>query len=94
MVLFIWGPLRIVPVRVTAFSVNEKLFDDLLNPTHAEATITLTVLTPQDLADVHSADEGHRHGRLQLHARAAAGAGGRQPGESAASILGMLPTRF
>ncbi len=51
-VLFVWGPMRIVPVRVTALSVTERLFDELLNPTHAEAQITLSVLTPKDLANV------------------------------------------
>jgi hypothetical protein len=91
-VLFIWGPMRIVPVRVTAFSVNEKLFDGLLNPTHAEATITLSVLTPQDLADVPSPMGGiataaynYTQGLRQTQAIA-------NLAESAAGIIGMLPT--
>lgn len=48
-VLFIWGPARILPVRVTSLSISEKLYDPLLNPIHAEANITLTVLTPREL---------------------------------------------
>jgi hypothetical protein len=49
-VLFVWGPGRIVPVRVTALSITEKLYDaTLLNPTHVEAQITLRVLTPDEL---------------------------------------------
>lgn len=48
-VLFIWGPGRIVPVRVTGLTVTEKLYDGLLNPTHAEAQLTLQVLTKEDL---------------------------------------------
>jgi hypothetical protein len=47
--LFIWGPGRIVPVRVTALTVTEKLYDSTLNPTHAEAQLTLSVLTPAQL---------------------------------------------
>jgi len=93
-VLFIWGAMRIVPVRVTAFSVNEKLFDELLNPTHAEAAITLSVLTPQDLADVPSPMGGiamaaynYTQGLRQTQAIA-------NLAESAASIIGMLPTSF
>ena len=89
--LFIWGPLRIVPVRVTAFSVTEKLFDELLNPTHAEATITLTVLTPDELAAVQGSMAGiaqaaysYTLGLKQVQATA-------NLAESAASILGMLP---
>jgi hypothetical protein len=49
-VLFVWGPGRIVPVRVTALSITEKLYDaTLLNPTHVEAQITLRVLTQDEL---------------------------------------------
>ncbi len=49
-VLFVWGPGRIVPVRVTALSITEKLYDaTLLNPIHVEAQITLKVLTQDEL---------------------------------------------
>jgi hypothetical protein len=47
--LFVWGPERIVPVRLTSLSITEQLYDTLLNPTHAEANITLRVLTPQEI---------------------------------------------
>jgi hypothetical protein len=50
-VLFVWGAARVVPVRVQSLSVSETLYDSLLNPTHAEASITLQVLTKQDLAN-------------------------------------------
>jgi hypothetical protein len=48
-VLFIWGPGRIVPVRVTGLTITEKLYDSTLNPTHAEAQLSLRVLTPAEL---------------------------------------------
>jgi hypothetical protein len=93
-VLFVWGPLRIVPVRITALSVAEKMFDDLLNPTHAEATITLTVLTPDDLinvpdtlASVAQAAYAYTQGVREVAALA-------NLAESASSVLGMLPTPF
>ena len=47
--LFIWGAERIVPVRVTGLTITEKLYDSALNPTHAEAQVTLRVLTPAEL---------------------------------------------
>ncbi len=47
--LFIWGAGRIVPVRVTGLTVTEKLYDSALNPTHAEAQLSLRVLTPAEL---------------------------------------------
>lgn len=52
-VLFVFGPGRIVPVRVTSLTITEKLYDGLLNPTHAEAVISLKVLTPQELQSVN-----------------------------------------
>src|SRR5207253_5181845 len=51
-VLFVWGPGRVVPVRVTSLRITEKLYDALLNPIHAEAAIGLRVLTPEELAYV------------------------------------------
>ena len=51
-VLFVWGLQRIVPVRVTALTITEKLYDPLLNPTHADVQITLRVLTPEELEAV------------------------------------------
>ncbi len=53
-VLFVWGPSRVVPVRVTSLSITEKLYDVNLNPTYAEAEIRLSVLTPQDLGDLRN----------------------------------------
>jgi hypothetical protein len=52
-VLFAYGPGRIVPVKVTGLTITEKLYDALLNPTHAEAVVSLKVLTPQELDKVN-----------------------------------------
>jgi hypothetical protein len=48
-VLFVWGANRIVPVRVTGLTITETLYDTDLNPTHAQAQLTLRVLTPTEL---------------------------------------------
>jgi hypothetical protein len=45
-VLFVWGPGRILPVRVTSFSVEETLFSPSLHPIQATVTLGLEVLTP------------------------------------------------
>ena len=45
-VLFVWGPGRIVPVRVTSFSVEETLFSPALYPIQATVTLGLEVRTP------------------------------------------------
>jgi hypothetical protein len=54
-VLFIWGPGRIVPVRLTGLTIAEKLYNSTLSPTHAEVQLTLKVLTPAEL-DADSSD--------------------------------------
>ncbi len=48
-VLFVWGPGRVVPVRVTSLTITEQRFDTLLSPIHAEAQVGLQVLTPEDV---------------------------------------------
>jgi hypothetical protein len=55
--LFIWGPGRIVPVRVTDLTITEKLYDTALNPTHAEAQLSLRVLTPAELVAASADDD-------------------------------------
>jgi hypothetical protein len=55
--LFIWGPGRIVPVRVTGLTITEQLYDPALNPIHAEAQLTLRVLTPAELAAASADDD-------------------------------------
>jgi hypothetical protein len=48
--LFVWGPGRIVPVRITGLSITEKLYDAFLNPTHADAQLQMRVLTPDEMS--------------------------------------------
>jgi hypothetical protein len=47
--LFVWGPKRVLPVQLTGFSINEEAFDPDLNPIRASVSLSLTVLTYQDL---------------------------------------------
>ena len=49
MTLFVWGPTRVLPVRLTSLSVTEEAFDTLLNPIRAKAELSLTVLSYHDL---------------------------------------------
>jgi hypothetical protein len=53
LVLFIWGKNRIVPVRVTDFSVTEEAFDPALNPIHAKVSLGLRVMSTEDLGFRH-----------------------------------------
>jgi hypothetical protein len=49
LVLFIWSASRVVPVRVTEFSVTEEAFDVALNPIRAKVSLGLRVMTTDDL---------------------------------------------
>ena len=51
--LFAWSPNRVVPVRLTEFSITEEAFDPTLNPIRAKVTLGLRVLTPDDLGLLH-----------------------------------------
>jgi hypothetical protein len=51
--LFVWSRNRILPVRITEFSVTEESFDSSLNPTRAKMSLGLRVLTVDDLGFRH-----------------------------------------
>lgn len=42
-ILFIWGPSRVVPVRIKSMTIAEKKYDGLLNPVQAEVRIGLEI---------------------------------------------------
>ncbi len=48
--LFVWGPHRVLPVRLTSVSVSEELFDPNLNPIRATVSLSLRALSYSDLA--------------------------------------------
>jgi hypothetical protein len=47
--LFVWGPTRVLPVRLAGFSITEEAYDTLLNPIRAKVDLTLNVLSYMDL---------------------------------------------
>jgi hypothetical protein len=49
LVLFVWGAQRILPVRITDFSVVEEAFDPDLNPIRARITLGMRALSVIDL---------------------------------------------
>ncbi len=49
LVLLVWGPLRVVPVRVESVSITEEAFDQLLNPIRAKVELGLRTLTEKEL---------------------------------------------
>ncbi len=51
--LFVWSKQRILPVRLTDFSVTEEAFDPALNPIRAKVSLGMRVLTVDDLGFAH-----------------------------------------
>jgi hypothetical protein len=47
--LFVWSKSRIVPVRITDFSITEEAFDPSLNPIRAKVSLGMRVLSVTDL---------------------------------------------
>jgi hypothetical protein len=47
--LFVWSRSRVVPVKVTDFSITEEAFDPALNPIRAKVSLGLRVLSVDDL---------------------------------------------
>lgn len=83
LVLFVWGPGRVVPVRVMEFSITEEAFDAQLNPVRARVSLGLKVLTVDDLGFQH------KGGALFLnHLRAREGLAQRS-GSAAPGTLGL-----
>jgi hypothetical protein len=91
-VLFVWGPGRILPVKLTRLSISETLYDPLLlNPIHADARVSLQVLTPRELQHVSGpladlANMSYGYSKKLREALAIANLA-----NSAESAIGMLP---
>ncbi|MBK8019991.1 MAG: hypothetical protein IPK19_00875 [Chloroflexi bacterium] len=66
--LFFWGPGRIVPVRLTGFSIEEQAYSPLLYPIRAVVSVSLTVVTPDRIR------EGKGEGDLSMAESIAIGA--------------------
>ncbi|HVH03289.1 MAG TPA: hypothetical protein VM891_10150 [Amaricoccus sp.] len=85
--LFVWSRNRIAPVRVSELSVTEEFFDPGLNPIRAKVSLTLRVLSVDDL--------GFRHrggGLFMAYLQAKEQLAGRAAGaELSAFGIGALP---
>jgi hypothetical protein len=50
-ILFIWGLTRVLPVVLESMTINEVLYDTLLNPIQADVTIGMAVNAPSKCSD-------------------------------------------
>ncbi|MGB9178151.1 MAG: hypothetical protein WCB68_02810 [Pyrinomonadaceae bacterium] len=51
--LFVWSKSRVLPVRVTDFSITEEAFDTNLNPVRAKVSLGMRILSVNDLPFDH-----------------------------------------
>jgi hypothetical protein len=74
--IFVWSKSRILPVRVTDFSVTEEAFDPNLNPIRAKVSLGMRVLNINDVGFVHKAGSlfmSYFQQKEQLAAKSAGG---------------------
>lgn len=85
--LFVWSRTRIVPVRITDFSVTEEAFDPALNPIRAKVSLGMRVLSVHDLGFTQKG--GSLYLAYQQQKERLAGVG--RVGKLAALGLGGIP---
>jgi hypothetical protein len=51
--LFVWSKQRVMPVRITDFSITEEAFDVNLNPIRAKVSLGFRVLSVNDVGFTH-----------------------------------------
>jgi hypothetical protein len=74
--LFVWSKSRVVPVRITEFSITEEMFDSALNPIRAKVSLGLRVLSIDDLPYSSSGGSIYLAYQLQKERLAQRAAGG------------------
>jgi hypothetical protein len=53
MAVFVWSQQRVLPIRLTDFSITEEAFDPNLNPIRVKVSLGMRVLTVNDLGFSH-----------------------------------------
>jgi hypothetical protein len=86
--LLIWGPARVLPVRLTEFSVTEEAYDTMLNPIRAKVSLGLRVLSYNDLPTTHPGYYLFLAHQVIKEAMAAMGSVGGAVGAAAGAVAG------
>jgi hypothetical protein len=85
--LLVWGKSRVVPVRLTSFSITEEAFDPALNPIQAKVDLGLRILTYMELKEdtlgfgAYIAYQSQKEVLARLV----------RPGNAAGAIRGLIP---
>lgn len=87
LMLFVWSKNRVLPVKLTDFSITEEAFDPNLNPIRAKVSLGMQVLTVKDLGFDHKGGNlymAYHQQKEQLAARF-------KSGELSALGIGEIP---
>ncbi len=77
--LFVWGPQRVLPVKVNSLSITEEAFDPALNPIRAKVSLDLKVLSYQELGLSSAGGSIYMAYQIAKEALARSGAGASLP---------------
>lgn len=86
--LFVWGPQRVLPVRLEQYNITEQLFDTQLNPIRATINLSMRVLTYTDVASDTTA-----YNQFMAYQQALSTLANLVPTASA-SVTGVNPSQF
>jgi hypothetical protein len=87
LVLLVWGRSRVVPVKLTAFSVSEEAFDTRLNPIFAKVELAMQVLTYMEFPQ----SSVGRDAFIAYQKQKESLAGRQKPGAALAGVGNLLP---
>jgi len=87
LVLLVWGKSRVVPVKLTSFSITEDAFDSRLNPISAKVDLSMQVLTYMEFPESSVGLDAFMSYQQQKENLAASDA----PGPAVSGIRDLLP---
>ncbi len=88
--LLIWGPNRVLPVRLSEFSIVEEAFDQALNPIRAKVSLTVQVLNYNHLGLPSAGGALFMAHQVIKEVMATIGGANALSGSGGASISGIL----
>jgi hypothetical protein len=91
LVLFTWGPGRIVPVRIARLTITESLYDKFLSPVQAEVELELRVLTDKEIGSLSKPSQRIAKAAAGYETRLRQGLALANLANAADGPIGMLP---
>jgi hypothetical protein len=92
--LFVWGLGRILPVRITKFSVEEQHFLPSLFPTHAKVTLSMQVVTPDAFHCMSGLSVDLAKAVYELHSKTRTALSIAHIANTADELIDVLPTEL